>query len=263
MAGLVRVVGSRKRHDLADARPASGIATSRRGSRCPAAGQGPGCGPGAVERESKLEQIQSGRPYEGYERDADSLVAAGAAPADVAAALVRGFLTRDEAAKAKLFLDGWTADSPREAQPSTCWDSTGGGSATAARQKASSGVLCRSSLATSRLARGSANSEQQGRLEEAYGQYVEMVKLSETNEIARIGLARLLREKGRIEEARSSLDRLSRASEVSPDVARERGQIELDAGNYDAADRWFRVFTSTRNDLDALRAAATGLVATG
>ena len=80
MAGLVRVAGSRKWQDLADARPVSGISTSRRALEMPCGG--PRTRVWAWKRSTgiKLEQIQSGRPYEGYERDADSLVAAGAPP---------------------------------------------------------------------------------------------------------------------------------------------------------------------------------------
>ena len=94
--------------------------------------------------------------------------------------------------------------------------------------------------------------EEQERFDEALEQYLELAAEGPESETANVGVARLLRKLGRVDDARVVLEALASRPQVSPGVAAEMGQIELDSGNVDAAARWF-----DRADLDQAHADET------
>ncbi len=207
----------------------------------------------SVQREIELGLLQSGQAHDGTENPLGALVEAGASPHDLAAAFVHGYLRRGESETAAKALAAWAADYPEEPHVAymegVCrWRLGESERAQMELEKALSTQpgheLARTALA--------GLFEQQDRLDEALQQYFEGATRSPTSEAAIVGIARVLRKLGRLNEARAVLQPLTSCPELPPPVAAEMGHIELNSGNYREAERWF-----AQADLDPSRGTET------
>jgi len=223
-----------------------------------------------IEQEVRLGFIRSGRFGEAGQAEMGALIEGGVPLRDVARAFVYGHLSRKESERARMVLDAWEADRPNDphvaymrgvywewsaervtdvAGRRVCFDAARTEYQTAlARQP-------RHELAGTALADLLLNQDQ---LQEALDQYVALAMRAPAIETAKVGMASLLRQLGRLDEARAVLKSPASQPEPSPAVAVEMGWIALESGDYDEAERWFdRVDFDRVDDSQSLCAAAT------
>jgi mono/diheme cytochrome c family protein len=229
--------------------------------RCIESAKGKNASAAQLSRETKLEQIQNGRFYEGAEQDIEGMVDAGASMQDVAAAFVRGYLVSDDTAKAKLFLDGWLKDSPNDPHAvymyGVYWQWLGDRDQAESQFKRTVEMQPRHELARSALAR---LFEQQHLLDRSYAEYEELRRHCPASESGPIGMSRIHRQRTQLDAARNIMAPWAARSEVSRDVALEMGQIETEAGRYSDAIRWFgQGNADLSNDIDLLTVAGVAL----
>ena len=195
---------------------------------------------GQVQQELRLGLIQSGAPCEEVEQEWAALIESGISPHEVAAAFIHRYLGEEEAEKAKVALDGWSANYPNDHRVAYMtgvywrWRSQPGRAEAAfkeALERQSRHELARGSLA--------ALLEEQNRLQEALVQYLELAALADDPGSTRLSVARLLRKLGRLDEAQAELASLASRPAPSSSIALETGQIELERGNYQEAQRRF------------------------
>jgi tetratricopeptide (TPR) repeat protein len=197
--------------------------------------------PELIEREVKLAQIQSGQLPEDPERQLAAMIEAGASPHDVCTAFVYGFLYRKQSERAKKVLDAWATDFPEHPaagyMQGVYWRSLG---EYALAEDALQAVLQehpRHELARIALAE---LLEERGDLERALGHRFHLADSSPSSDTARLNLARLLRKTARIDEAQAVAARLASADEASADALWEWGEIALERGDYQEAQRRFQ-----------------------
>ena len=197
--------------------------------------------PGAIAAERKLDQIRRGELSRGAEAEIGDLVEAGASQTDVAAAFLSGYLMRNDAEAARLFLKRMSPYFTDEAQQDYLWGIY------LLEQKDVAGAQVRLARVLEiqpghELARGELGAmlEANDDLEGALGQFVELAARSGGIIPARISVARVLRKMGRIDEARSVLAPLESEREPGPEFQLEMGQIALEAGDCEDAERRFR-----------------------
>jgi mono/diheme cytochrome c family protein len=229
-----------------------------------------------VEQEVQLGILRSGRFPAGAEQQMGALIERGLSPRDVASAFVYGYLARKEPERARLVLDAWEADRPGDAHVAFMWgiywlwllDST---SNIAERRACLDRAQAEFEEAIARQPRHESArmalaelSEDQHRFGQALGHYVESAKRFPALTDAQVGLARVLRQLGRLDEARAVVAPLASRSEPASGVAAEIGQIELESGNYEEAKRWFgRADLDPAADAQTLTAVASALALTG
>lgn len=218
-----------------------------------------------LQRETTLKQIQSGESREDASGQIDSLLAAGAASQDIAAAIAKGYLEQQRATAARMFLDGWSADSPDEPYVSYMWGiywrSAGDRGQMRRSLQQALELQPRHELARTALAE---SFEEQDELDQAFQQYVEFAALAPRSDVAAAGLARLLRKRAFLDEARTQLAPFTRQAAPSSSIAREMGAIELQKGNYAEARLWFAQSELGRREHTAdLSAAAIALALEG
>ncbi len=216
----------------------------------------------AVGLQMRLGQVQAGRINAGAENEIVAMIEAGLPPRDVASAFVYGFLVRGEAGEARKILDAWAADFPDEPHVSymrgVCrqWSDE-----LALAQQEFEAALVRQprhELARRDLAE---LLEQEDRLVEALRQYIAWAERFPASDSAQAGVARTLRKLGRLDEALEVLHASDRA-ESSPLLAIERGQVKLEAADYQSARQWFALADIERSDdRDAMLGAAVALAA--
>ncbi|HUT88860.1 MAG TPA: c-type cytochrome [Thermoguttaceae bacterium] len=223
-----------------------------------------------VQQEIKLGIIRTGRFREGEESEMGALIEGGASLDDVARAFVYGYLTRKEPERARMVLDAWEADRPDDPHVAYMqgvyweWSSDRAGDV-ARRQACFDRAQAEYRNALARQPRhelaGTALAElleNRDRLEESLEQCVALATRCPASETGKVGLARLLRQLGRLDEARAVLKSPASQPEPPSAVAVEVGRIELDSGNYDEAERWFeQVDLDQVEDSQTLTAAAT------
>ncbi len=193
-----------------------------------------------LQQESRVALIQSGQVNAGAEHEMAALIEAGVPQQDAVAAFVHGCLARDETKRAKRVLDAWTADAPAGAHNAYVWgvywshlNETS--NAMSAFEDAVAKEPCHE-LAWTAIA---VLHEKQFRLDKALETFVESgVRFPESEDV-RLGLARVLRRLARADEARNVLAPCASLAEPSSAVSIEMGQIQLECGNYQKAERWF------------------------
>jgi len=191
--------------------------------------------------EKGLSRYQGGGWEQGEEPDLGKLVAAGASPADAATAILRGWLAREDAERARAFLNGLPKDRPDEAHRDYLWGvywrRQGDPGQSESRLKLALEANPGHELARDELAAMLAD---QSQFDRALHECAELAIRSGGSERARIGLARVLRFQGRLEEARAVLAPLVAEPAKADTVRFEMAWIELESGNAEEAERWIR-----------------------
>ncbi len=221
-----------------------------------------------VEQEERLSRIQAGT-INREEDELNSLLAAGVSPHDACTALVHGSLTRQDAKRAQMVLEAWAADEPTSPHVAYMravywlWEGDRAGDPmrrTDCRRRAEEEF--REALAREprhEMARQTLADllEEDDRLTEALPEYVALATFAPANDAGKLGVARMLRSLGRLEEARLALERLRPGTESPDGVAAEMGQIALESGDDEEARRWLSQIDMARtSDTAALKAAA-------
>ncbi len=190
----------------------------------------------ALRHEDHLGRIQRGEPMPDPGRVMAELIREGVSPHDVAAAFIYGCLAREEAAEAKLVLEGWAASCPEEPEVAYMagilwrWLSE----PTRAEEEFLRALSRqpRHELAREALAR---LYEDQYRLDEALEQRVAMAETFGRQDATRLDLARLLRKLGHLTEARRMLEPLASSLEGRAVTVVEHAQIDFASGDYEKA----------------------------
>jgi Flp pilus assembly protein TadD len=216
--------------------------------------------PGAIAAERKLDQIRRGELGQDAEAEMADLVEAGASQTDMAAAFLLGYLARNDAEAARLFLTKTSPYFTDEAQEDYLWGLF------LLRQKDVAGAQARLARVLEiqpghELARAELGAmlEANNDLEGALGQFVDLAARSGGSIPARISLARVLRKMGRADEARSVLAPLDSAREPGPEFRLEMAQIALEAGDYEDSERRCRGMPPESVSGETLMAAALAL----
>lgn len=195
---------------------------------------------GRIQEEKQLAALGSGQLYAEAESLLGELLEAGVSPRDVGTAILRCYLTHKQHEKARVLLEGWESEFADDAHTAYLWGAywlqAEEFELAATQFQLALDRQPRHELAREMMA---GQSENQNRLDLALGQYVELVELFPESTIANVGLARVLRKLNRVGEARALLEPLVSQTEPSAIAVMEIGEVELESGNYQEADRWF------------------------
>jgi mono/diheme cytochrome c family protein len=160
----------------------------------------------------------------------------------VADAFLHGYLACGHYHQARRFLDRWSAQASDEPYCDylwgVCWKKLRNWDA--AGERLLHALTLQPDLDSARIELAGVY-ETRSRLDLALRQYVELAERAPGDEIAAVGLARVLRKLGRRDEARATLAPLAAHSEVPPLVRAELGQLALDDGQYEQAEQWLTV----------------------
>jgi predicted Zn-dependent protease len=157
-----------------------------------------------------------------------NLADAGATPQETVTAVLLGYLVRNNAVMAKVFLDRLPEYLPDSLHGQYLWAvfrrrqgelAPAESLLEAVLQAQPSNELARAELAEV--------FEEQGRLDRALAEYAELARRSGSGETATLGLARVLRKLARFEESRAQLSPLAALPRPSAEVRVEMAQIEL------------------------------------
>lgn len=212
---------------------------------------------GAVARERMLGQIQAGELADQASTQFQELVDSGASSHDVSACFISGAIARNDRVLAKELLDAWERDLPDHPQViflRGALDAIGGDRAKA--RAAFNRVLAlepRHDLARLALAQ---TEEADNHVTAALTWYRPLVSAHPENELIITGYARCLRKSGRLPDAKAVLESLPALAEVGSDADIEMINIDLERGDYRAAQtRLARVDAARIADDDALTTA--------
>ena len=228
-----------------------------------------------IQRERQLGRIQAGTISE-TENELIALVEAGASPDDVCAAFVHGYLASKDVPRAEMVLEAWAKEHPSSAQLAYVrgiyWEWLADAAGDLMRQRncfdraeeAYNDALAKEPRHEPARKSLAELLEDQDRVEEARTVYAAMAAQAPTSESAKLGLGRQLRGLGLRGQARAALQSLGPRLEASPAAAAEMGQVELESGNYEEAQRWFSLANpETTADADTLRGAAAAFAIPG
>ncbi|MHB8898321.1 MAG: c-type cytochrome [Thermoguttaceae bacterium] len=195
-----------------------------------------GAPPELIQREARLASLQAGDISPKTEAELVAMVEGGASPWDVYGAFVLGCLQRGDLPRAQRFLQAWNEDSPEEADVAylegLCWASAGNGMRARECMETAVRRQPRHELARAALAQ---LLEQQGDIELALDQRLELARRSPSDEETILNLARLLRRLGRADDARRVTAAIGSEAEVSDEARWELGEIALELGDYQGA----------------------------
>ncbi len=193
-----------------------------------------------IDREAKLERIQSGQLPEDPEIELALMIQDGVPPADVCMAFVSGFLAQERPESAKKVLDAWAREYPNDPavgyMRGLYWISLGDDALARKQLQAVLSKQPRHEPARMVLAE---LLERQGNFEQALSEWFLLARCGPSNRLASLSLARLLRKTGRAEAAHAVLGPWASGGEAAPDVLWEMGEIALELGRYEQAQRWF------------------------
>ncbi|NLY00960.1 MAG: hypothetical protein GXY83_33130 [Rhodopirellula sp.] len=213
-----------------------------------------------VRLETRLGQIQDGDFDNEIQDELTAIIKAGVSPTDFYAALVNGYLARKDPGRAEAALDAWAATEPKEAHlaftQGLYWLRLSQAELEIpqrrdlekrAQRELENALARQPRFELARIALAELF-EDQNRLEEACGQYSALLAGTPANETARLKLAKLFRRLNRLAEARTMLASLPPQPQTldEKEIAAEMGELELESGNYQAAEHWF-----ARAQLDA------------
>jgi len=213
-----------------------------------------------VEQEIRLANISLGDLQDGGR----SLVGEGVAAADIFAALVLGYLSREEPEQASRIVDGWAREAPHDVRHLYLrgvvdrWLSRPSRAEQAFRD-----VIARQprhDLARFALAR---LLEQQDRLTEACAAYEILSARGPRDAAAALGLPRVLRKLGQPQRAAALLREMVGRPDAPPGADVELALAELESGDAAAADGWLADHPAGADDPQRLIAAATTAAALG
>ncbi len=234
-----------------------------------------GAPPEAVERERQLGRIQAGT-FDEAGNELVELIEAGASPHDVCAAFVHGYLARKDLPRAEMVIEAWAnehPDSPHLAyMRGICreWEADRAGDLRRQRElfdraeEAFRDALAREPRHEPARRALAELLEDEDRLDEGLAVYTALAAQAPKSESTTLGLARVLRGLGLLGRARAALESLGPRLEASPAAAAQMGQIELESGGAEQAQRWLRLASpETTADTDTLRAAATAFAVEG
>jgi len=212
-----------------------------------------------IQHENELGLIRSGQFPDGVEGRLFDLVEAALSPHDVAEAFVYGYLDRGKQDKARAFVEGWEANYPNAPHVAYLWglywQSQGECDRAVTHFEHTLAVQPGHEPARMAIAK---QLEARYHLDEALDAYIELVTRFPTSESGRLGLSRVLRRLGRIDDARAVMEPLTADSEPVLDVVGEMRWIEFEAGAYEQAERWLKEADVDRvNEESSLSAAAT------
>ncbi|NLF71161.1 MAG: hypothetical protein GX575_19190 [Candidatus Anammoximicrobium sp.] len=203
-----------------------------------------------VQPESKLGRIQEGNFDDEIQSELTALTAAGVSPADLYAALVHGYIAQKDAERARIALDAWETVEPDGAHlayiKGVYWRRmTESELDLVQRQEFLDRTQRELEQALSRqprheLARLALAElfEDQSQLVEARDQVAALVACAPALDTAKFKLAKLLRQTNRLDEARTVLQSLPPQTQAGGELAAQMGELELESGNYQEADRW-------------------------
>jgi len=204
-----------------------------------------------VQLETQLGQIQDGNFDDETESELESMIGAGVSPTDFYTALVNGYIVKKDPERTKAALDAWEADHPDEpylaVMKGLYWRRMSQGEldilqrqdcTQRAQQEFEKALTRQPRHELARIALAELF-EDQLRLDDAFGQYSALLASAPANETAKLRLAKLLRQLNRLDEARTMLESLPPQPQASTELAAETAEIELESGNYQAADEWF------------------------
>lgn len=189
--------------------------------------------------ELQLDRVRHGAVPKGA-AEIGQLTRAGVLPSDLATAMLLGYLEQMDAASAKAFLMRMPEDSVDEAHREYLWG------VYLRKQEDLDGAEIRFTNALSKqpsheLAAADLASllEERCELARAAETYSEMGVRCGGTMAATLGLARVLRKLGRLEQARAVLSGLAASPDPNAPGQLELAQIALESGNYEEAERRF------------------------
>jgi len=194
-----------------------------------------------VAVEQTLGRYQWGGPGPGAEAEIGRLTAAGAAPCDVATAVLRGCLAQQDARRAKAFLENLPGDFQDEAHRDFLWGAywRSQGNSEEAETRLRRALDARPGHELARLEL-TALFEDRCQFDRALPECVELAIRSRGSAPATIRLVRVLRAQGRLQEARALLTPFASAPQPAEAVLFEMAWIELESGNAAEAERRLR-----------------------
>jgi mono/diheme cytochrome c family protein/tetratricopeptide (TPR) repeat protein len=189
-----------------------------------------------TQLESQLGNIHLGDVTSAGSDPIVELIQRGVSLHEVLAAFVHGYLRREEPEKAMLILDSWSRDAPDDVHLLHMQGVVQRWLSQPAQAEVSFRTVLdkqpRFDLAQIALAQ---MLEEQNRIGEAIVQCVELAARAPQSSNVELNLVRLLRKKGEYAAARSILDQLHARTDTPEGTVFEKGQLELETGNYDAA----------------------------
>ena len=224
-----------------------------------------GASPEDLRNEETLGKIQTGELPEGAEAKLAELTEAGLSPHDIASVFVHDCIVRRDMQRAELLLQAWASDFPNQAHNfymRGVFLAANNDHAGALEQLQRALMLApRHQLAQIAVAQ---IYNQRNQLDKALELYVKLADLDPANKSVLIGLARVLRKTGRLQQARSVLAPIVSQGDPAVELAVEMGEIELESGDYREADTWFeQVPAIGMTNHDTLTAAAMTLAILG
>ncbi len=199
---------------------------------------------GAAEQdilnEVTLGQIKSGQLSEGAEAKLGELTQSRMSPGDTASAFIEGCISQQNMERADSLLRAWQADFPGEPHihyvRGIMWLRSGNKERSREEFEETLARQPRHELARIALAE---LYEEGIQFEQALDIYTRLARKNPRNENVLVGLARVLRKQGRIEQARTALAPAVSQPEPSSELTVEAAEIELELGNYETARGWF------------------------
>jgi cytochrome c oxidase cbb3-type subunit 2 len=190
----------------------------------------------SVALEVSLNDLRSGAPQQGAEAEMTRLIRAGASQSEVMTAFVLGHLAHPAPRSAKALLETMPEQSLSEAHREYLWgvylhnqEDVAGAEVrlTNALRSQPGHELARAKLAEL--------FEERNDLDQAFREYAELRARAGGSEAASVGLARVLRRRGCLDQARSVLVPPGSKPELGPSARLEMAQIAQEAGRYEEA----------------------------
>ncbi len=219
----------------------------------------------AMQQEQDLGKIQRGEMSEQVQEQFQQLSDSGLSPHDVASAFILGFIARQKMEEGASLLDAWQRDYP--GHPHVLY--MRGVMMAANNDRDGSRKVLEEALAAApehELAQLALAKyfEAQKQFDIALARYLELARLHPTNTGIVIGLSRVLRQLGRHEQAREALAQLDDDGHPISPLSIERGQVDLETGDYTRARHQFdRVAGPDMTDHETLTAASLTLALSG
>ena len=219
----------------------------------------------AVQLEQELGKVQRGEMSPQVQDQFRELSESGLSPHDVATAFILGFLVRQDFPQGESLFKAWQADFP--GLPHVLY--VRGVMLAANNDREGSRKVFEEALAAApdhELAQLALAKyfEAQKQYDVALTRYLQLARLHPTNTGIVIGLSRVLRQLGRHAQARQALAQLDDTGQPVSPLSIERGQVDLETGDYTHARRNFDlVAAQDMTDHENLTAAGLALALSG
>jgi tetratricopeptide (TPR) repeat protein len=200
------------------------------------AGRRNGASSARLERETRLQSIESGKSEARVEQELMELITAGESAHDVCTAFIFGYLHRQDLESARRVLEAWQRDYPGDAHIAyvrgIVWRSAGDNAQAESAFHEALDKQPDHELAALALAR---LYEEQQLSAKALEQWLSAAKRFPFSDVVHVGLAHLLRKSGRVAQARAVLS--PRQTQPTPlrEVWLEASDIAFESGQYQEA----------------------------